>query len=579
MSSFIFQRKQLDQLIHDSIDPVFRLKRALSAVDLTALGIGAIIGAGIFATTGAAAAGTMDRPGAGPALIVSYLVTAIACGFCAFCYAEFASMIPISGSAYTYAYATLGEFIAWIIGWDLIIEYAVGNVAVAVSWAGYFKELLRGLGFDVPAWLTTDYRTAHRSAEILAKAPHLAGIPIIVNLPAIFIVAFITAILVIGIKESSVFNSLAVLVKLIVVVGFIVVGAFYVKPSNWQPFAPHGWKGIATGAALIFFAYIGFDAVSTAAEEAKNPQRDMPIAMITSLVICTFLYIAITAVLTGILPYHKLGTAEPLATALNAIHLDWAAGVVSFGAVISMTAVLLVFQMGQPRIFFAMSRDGLLPKVFASVHARFRTPHVTTILTGVLVGGFAGFMDINEAVELTNIGTLFAFVLVSIGIIVLRHAEPERPRPFRCPWVPVVPMLGILSCLYLMLQLPLLTWVRFIVWLFTGLMIYFLYSVEKSSMFLSELRSRPYFWRQLLVTRQAIGVVLLALAALLLFSGLAQHGALSNRIGYALAIPFQGAKLHASIAFTGGLLLVFSVLFLRKAFGMSPPMSGNGPQD
>jgi basic amino acid/polyamine antiporter, APA family len=565
LSNFILQTKKLDRLIHETIDSAHQLKRVLNAVDLTALGIGAIIGAGIFATTGSAVAGTVDRPGAGPALMISYLVTAVACGFCAFCYAEFASMIPISGSAYTYAYATLGEFIAWVIGWDLIIEYAVGNIAVAVSWAGYLKELLHGLGLEMPAWLTTDYRTAHRSAEFLASAPHLAGIPIIVNLPAVFIVAVITIVLVVGIKESSMFNSVIVLIKLLVVVGFVVVGAFYVKPTNWQPFAPHGWKGIATGAALIFFAYIGFDAVSTAAEEAKNPQRDMPIAMISSLVICTVLYVAITAVLTGILPYHQLGTAEPLATALNSIHLDWAAGIVSFGAVVSMTAVLLVFQLGQPRIFFAMSRDGLLPKTFASVHPRFRTPHVTTILTGIFVGGFAGFMDINEAVELTNIGTLFAFILVGIGVIVLRHTEPSLPRPFRCPWVPVTPALGVVSCLYLMFQLPMLTWIRFIVWLFTGLMIYFLYSVERSSLYRYNLQNHPEFWHQLRATRLGIGFVLLAVAALLLYSGLAQHGTLSNRIGYALAIPFQGASLHASVALTGGLLLLFSVLFFKKS--------------
>lgn len=567
MSNFILQTKKLDRLIHESMDPAHQLKRALNAVDLTALGIGAIIGAGIFATTGSAVAGTVDRPGAGPALMVSYLLTAVACGFCAFCYAEFASMIPISGSAYTYAYATLGEFIAWVIGWDLIIEYAVGNIAVAVSWAGYLKELLRGLGLEMPAWLTTDYRTAHHSAELLASAPHLAGIPLTVNLPAVFIVAVITMVLVLGIKESSVFNSIIVLIKLLVVVGFVLVGAFYVKPANWQPFAPHGWKGIATGAALIFFAYIGFDAVSTAAEEAKNPQRDMPIAMISSLVICTILYIAITAVLTGLLPYHQLGTAEPLATALNSIHLDWAAGIVSFGAVVSMTAVLLVFQLGQPRIFFAMSRDGLLPKIFASVHPRFRTPHITTILTGIFVGGFAGFMDINEAVELTNIGTLFAFVLVGIGIIVLRHTGPSLPRPFRCPWVPVIPALGVVSCLYLMLQLPMLTWIRFAVWLFTGLMIYFLYSVERSSLYRSHLQIHPEFCRQLRATRLGIGLALLTVAMLLLYSGLAQHGILSNRIGYALAIPFQGAKLHACVAFTGGVLLLLSVPFFKKSLG------------
>ncbi len=562
---FIFRIKRLDQLLGDSEGAAHQLKRVLSAVDLTALGIGAIIGAGIFATTGAAVAGTATRPGAGPALMISYLLTAVACGFCAFCYAEFASMIPISGSAYTYAYATLGELIAWIIGWDLIIEYAVGNVAVAVSWSGYLKELLRGFGWEIPAWLTTDYRTAHQSAEILAAAPHLWGIPLIINLPAVMIVALITAVLVLGIKESSVFNTVIVVIKLVVVVGFMAVGMFYIKPSNWTPFAPHGWSGIATGAALIFFAYIGFDAVSTAAEEARNPQRDMPIGMITSLVICTVLYVLITAVLTGILPYQQLGTAEPLATAMNYLHLDWAAGLVSFGAVISMTAVLLVFQLGQPRIFFSMSRDGLLPRVFASVHPRFRTPHVTTILTGVFVGAFAGFMDINEAVELTNIGTLFAFILVGIGVIVLRRTEPHRPRPFRCPWVPWVPLMGVFSCFYLMLQLPWLTWVRFVVWLFIGLTIYFLYSVDRSRLLKLEGAGQGVLLGQILFSRKLIGAILSGLAMLLLFSGIARHGALSNKIGAILAIPYTGDALHKSVVIAGAILLMTSLAFFYKS--------------
>jgi basic amino acid/polyamine antiporter, APA family len=565
MPNFLFQTKGLDRLLRESEAPEHRLRRALTAVDLTALGIGAIIGAGIFATTGAAVAGTLGRPGAGPALIISYLLTAIACSFCAFCYAEFASLIPISGSAYTYSYATLGELVAWIIGWDLIIEYAIGNVAVAVSWAGYFKELLRGLGIDLPAWLTTDYRTAHRSAEILANAPYLWGVPVIVNLPAIFIIALITFILVIGVKESSTFNSIIVMIKLAVVVGFILVGAFYVRPANWQPFAPNGWGGIATGAALIFFAYIGFDAVSTTAEEAKNPQRDMPIGMIASLITCTILYVMLTAVLTGIVPYSLLGTAEPLATALNAIHLEWAAGVVSFGAVVSLTAVLLVFQLGQPRIFFAMSRDGLLPRVFAAVHPRFRTPYVTTILTGVFVAAFAGFMDINEAVELTNIGTLFAFILVSVGIVILRSTEPNRPRPFRCPAVPWVPILGTLCCGYLMLQLPRLTWIRFIVWLFLGLMVYFLYGVEKSSLSLEEMDAFPGIRHKLRSARRWMGGLLLAVAILLFYSGLAQQGRLSDWIGYVLAIPYQGAQLHGTIVYIGSVFLTLSLVFFYKS--------------
>jgi APA family basic amino acid/polyamine antiporter len=565
MRAFLFQIKRPEQLLREAEEPKHRLKRDLSAVDLTALGIGAIIGAGIFATTGSAAAGTLDRPGAGPALILSYLLTAVACGFCALCYAEFASMIPVSGSAYTYSYATMGELVAWIIGWDLIIEYAIGNVAVAVSWAGYFEEVLRGCGIELPGWLTTDYRTAQKSTEILTSAPHLGPIPIIVNLPAILIVALITTVLVIGIKESARFNSAMVVIKLAVVVGFIAVGAFYVKPSNWHPFAPNGWSGVATGAAIIFFAYIGFDAISTTAEEARNPQRDMPIGMMASLGICALLYILTTAVLTGIIPYRQLGTAEPLATALNAVQLDWAAGIVSFGAVVSMTAVLLVFQLGQPRIFFVMSRDGLLPGAFAAVHPRFRTPHVTTIVTGVFVAALAGFMDINEAVELTNIGTLFAFALVGIGIIILRAREPGRPRPFRCPAVPWIPLLGVGSCVYLMIQLPPLTWVRFLVWLFIGLVIYFLYGAERSGLFRHAGDERPRLNAQLAASRQCIGVFLLIASAVLFYSGIMKHGSLSGRIGQALAIPFAGQTLHRSIVWAGLMMLMLSLFFFWKA--------------
>jgi APA family basic amino acid/polyamine antiporter len=370
-------------------------------------------------------------------------------------------------------------------------------------------------------------------------------------------------VLVVGIKESARFNSAMVVVKLAVVVGFIVVGAFFVKPSNWHPFAPNGWNGVATGAALIFFAYIGFDAISTTAEEARNPQRDMPVGMIASLAICTLLYVLITAVLTGILPYRQLGTAEPLATALNAIQLGWAAGIVSFGAVVSMTAVLLVFQLGQPRIFYAMSRDGLLPSVFAAVHPRFRTPHVTTILTGVFVAAFAGFMDINEAVELTNIGTLFAFILVALGVIVLRSKEPDRVRPFRCPAVPWIPLLGICSCAYLMAQLPLLTWIRFLVWLLAGLVLYFLYGAERSDLF-RQASNQSLVLTQLLRARQFIGAFLLAASVTFLYSGLMKRGELSDKIGRALAVPFTGDKLHRSIVLAGCTILLLGLVFFWK---------------
>ncbi len=504
--SQMFRTKSVSSLLEASDAGSGHLKRTLGPIQLTALGIGALIGAGIFATVGTAAAGGAAHIGAGPAVAVSFALTAVACGFAALCYAEFASMVPISGSAYTYAYATLGELVAWIIGWDLILEYAVGNVAVAVSWSGYFQELLLGLGWGIPTWLGTDYRAAmHAAGEVAAAvasgvdlatlpgsiraaadawqtAPQLAGVPIIFNLPAFAIVAFITWILVIGIKESANLTSTIVVVNLSIIAFFIIVGAFYVKPDNWTPFAPNGFRGISSAAAIIFFAYIGFDAVSTAAEETRNPQRDMPIAMIASLVICTIFYVLVAIVLTGMVPYRELGTAQPLATAFSALGMNWAAGIVAVGAVFATTGVLLVFQLGQPRIFFSMARDGLLPQWAAKVHPKYQTPHVTTILTGVLVAVFAAVLNINEVVELTNIGTLFAFVLVSVGIIVLRRTDPDRPRPFRTPFVPVVPLLAILMCGYLMFQLPLVTWIRFGIWLAAGIVFYWLYGYRHSAL-------------------------------------------------------------------------------------------------
>ncbi len=502
----IFRVKPLDRLIGDSERAGQRLERTLGPVQLTSLGIGAIIGAGLFSTVGTAAAGGADHIGAGPALVLSFVLTGIACGFAALCYAEFAAMVPVSGSAYTYAYATLGEVVAWIIGWDLIIEYAVGNVAVAISWSGYFQELLRGFGLNVPPWLGIDYRTAFqaaarvaeaqatgapladlgpsvlRAADAVATAPSLAGLPVIFNLPAFLIVALITVVLVRGISESAWFNSAMVVLKLVIIGFFLLVGAFYVRPENWTPFAPNGFAGISSAAAIIFFAYIGFDAVSTAAEETRNPQRDMPLGIIASLVVCTVIYIAVAIVLTGMLPWTQLGTAEPLATAFSARGMHWTAGIISLGAVFATTSVLVVFQLGQPRIFFSMARDGLLPAWAARVHPTYKTPHVTTILTGVFVGVFAGLANIDEIVQLTNIGTLFAFVLVAVGILVLRRTDPHRPRPFRTPFVPLVPLLAIVSCTYLMLELPWDTWVRFIVWLAIGLVLYVAYGMRRSKL-------------------------------------------------------------------------------------------------
>jgi len=434
------------------------MKRTLGPVALTSLGIGAIVGAGIFASIGSAIAGDTGHLGAGPAIVISIVIAGITSALAALTYSEFAAMIPISGSAYSYAYATLGELIAWIIGWDLILEYAVGNIAVAIAWAGYFDSLLRGFGIDMPRWLVTDLRSALADPALLAAAPHLGPIPIVFNLPALAIVALITVVLVIGVQESSWVNTLMVGVKLVTIALFLFVGIKVLRPELWHApsFAPNGIKGISVGAAIIFFSYIGFDAVSTASEEAKNPQRDIPIAIIASLIICTVLYIAIGLVLTGLIPWQQLDVPDPLALALQYIHADWAAGLLAFGAVAAMTSVLLVFQLGQPRIFMSMARDGLLPPWAAKLHPKFRTPHVTTIITGVFVGVSAAFAPIGWVLELTNIGTLFAFVLVALGIVVLRKREPDRERPFRTPFVPWLPFLSVAFCLYLMLALPLL---------------------------------------------------------------------------------------------------------------------------
>jgi APA family basic amino acid/polyamine antiporter len=498
----LFRTKNLDDILAAAGGPQFALKRTLGAFNVTLIGIGAIVGAGIFATVGTAAAGDASRPGAGPSLMLSFVITAIVCAFTALCYAEMASMVPISGSAYTYSYATLGEFVAWIIGWDLIIEYAVGNIAVAISWAEYFSKLMRNLGVDIPPWLATNYRAAaalkeanpQLYAEQFANVPHLFGYPIIFNALAVGIVALITVVLVWGIKESANFNAVMVGIKILVLIFFVGVALYYVSPSrmatNWVPFQPTGWHGTFVGAALVFFAYIGFDAVSTVAEETKNPARDLPIGIIASLIVCTILYIVVAAVFTGLVPYHELvqttasQQAESLTMALDHVApkgTTWPSTFVAFGSVIAHTAVLLVFQLGQPRIFFSMARDGLLPPVFASVHPKFKTPHVTTILTGIFVGGVAAFATIDEMVNLTNIGTLFAFVLVCVGIPILRMKDPNRKRPFRVPFGPwLLPLLGVGSCLFLMIYLPPESWWRFIGWLVLGMAIYTSYGYTHS---------------------------------------------------------------------------------------------------
>jgi len=486
----MFRTKSVDAILRDSKERGHKLKRVLGPLDVTMIGIGAIIGAGIFAMIGEAAVGASSGHPAGPALILSFILTAVACGFTALCYAELAAMVPISGSAYTYSYATMGELVAWIIGWDLIIEYAIGNVAVSISWSGYFNELLKTLfGLDIPVWLRIDYRSFIQKAAAnpqlfdLSSVPHVLGVPVIFNFPAVFIVLALTVLLVIGVKESARFNTLMVGLKLFVLAVFIGVGFYYFNPENWTPFAPGGWKGIRAGAALIFFAYIGFDAVSTMAEETKDPKRDMPIGIIGSLIVCTILYILVTAALTGMMPFMLLRDriAEPLVAGLAYNNASpWLIGLISLGAVIATTAVLLVFQMGQPRIFFAMSRDGLLPPYFAKVHPKYLTPHVTTIWTGVVVAALSAFCNLDEMANLCNIGTLFAFVLVCAGVIILRVKDPDRPRPFRVPLGFLCPALGIAFCLYLMTALDKITWLRFGVWLAVGLMIYFLYGSKRS---------------------------------------------------------------------------------------------------
>jgi basic amino acid/polyamine antiporter, APA family len=503
----LFRRKSLDRLVGETNEPEHQLRRVLGPLQLTMLGVGAIVGAGIFSTVGTAASGGGEHVGAGPALVISFILVAIACGFAALCYSEFASMVPVSGSAYTYAYATLGELVAWIIGWDLILEYAVGNVAVAISWSDYFQSLLSVFHVPWPLWLGIDYRSAlqatHKIADAKAAgvdlstlgdtvlrggqawslAPRFLGLPIIFNLPAVLIVALITWILVRGIRESAGFNTAMVVLKLAIIAFFVAVGACYVKPENWTPFAPHGFAGISSAGASIFFAYIGFDAVSTAAEEARDPRRDIPFAIIASLVICTIIYIAVALVLTGMVKWDQFtGVADPLAKAFAVRGMNWTAGLISFGAVFATTSVLVVFQIGQPRIFFSMARDGLLPQWAAKVHPKYRTPHVTTIITGVFVAGFAAVTNIDEVVDLCNIGTLFAFVLVAIGILILRRTEPNRPRSFRTPFVPWVPLLAIASCGYLMAVQPKVTWWRFVYWLLGGMVIYVLYGFRRSKL-------------------------------------------------------------------------------------------------
>jgi basic amino acid/polyamine antiporter, APA family len=490
--SQLFRRKPIAALVVDEADTAHSLKRVLGAGDLIMLAIGAVIGAGIFGAIGTAAAGqvapdgTVIRYGAGPALVFSFLLLGGACALAALCYAELAAMIPQAGSAYAYSYATLGELVAWIIGWDLILEYAVGNVAVAISWGDYFNTLVRGVGINLPFWITTGYRTALLSANprihgLIDAAPRVAGIPILVNLPACAIVAVITWLLLRGAKESSTANNVMVVIKLVALGLFIAVGVTHLNPANYTPFAPNGFVGIHQGAAIVFFAYIGFDAISTAAEETRDPQRNLPIGILGGLAICTLIYVVVGAVLTGMVPYTQLAnSADPLAYALQSAGFQSVGWMVALGAAVSMSAVLLVFQYGQPRIFFAMARDGLLPQWAAKLHPVTRVPYSTTLITGAVVALGALVGDAAETYDLTNIGTLFAFALVSIGVLVLRVVEPGRPRPFKVPFVWPVAVLGTAACIFVMVGLPRQAWERFAIWLLLGRVLYFAYGFTHS---------------------------------------------------------------------------------------------------
>ncbi len=486
----LFRCKPIAELLPDS---EHSLKRVMGAGDLIMLAIGAVIGAGIFGAIGTAAAGQIGangeviRQGAGPALVFSFILLGAACALAGLCYAELASMIPQAGSAYVYSYATLGELVAWIIGWDLILEYAVGNVAVAISWGDYFNTLLKGVGIVMPAWLTTGYRTALLSADPAihgllesADTPHIAGIPIVIHVPAFAIVMLITVLLLQGAKESVTANNIVVVIKLLALGLFIAVGATHINTANLHPFAPNGFTGIHQGAAIVFFAYIGFDAITTAAEETKNPQRNLPIGILGGLAICTFIYVIIGFVLTGMVPYKELAVADPLARALQLAGFNAVGWIVALGAAVSMSAVLLVFQYGQPRIFFAMARDGLLPQWAAKIHPRTKIPSITTLFTGIVVAVWSLVGDADETYDLTNIGTLFAFTLVSVGVLVLRYKEPDRPRPFRVPFVWPVTILSAAGCLFIMKGLPHQAWERFGIWLAIGLALYFVYGYQHS---------------------------------------------------------------------------------------------------
>jgi APA family basic amino acid/polyamine antiporter len=501
----LFRKKNIDRLISESEEPERQLNKSLGWLSLTSLGIGAVIGSGIFTIIGTAIAGqklqfksvlnaplleyliyhsaSFGRPGAGPAIALSFVLVGIVCAFAALCYAELAAMIPIAGSAYTYTYATMGELIAWIIGWDLILEYAVSNMAVSVGFSAHVVNLLDWFNIHPNLrWITPAYLPAGL-ADLQGNNLYDPGWHFGFNWPAFIIVMLLTIVLVRGIRESANANNIMVLLKITAIMVFVIFASRLVHPANWHPFAPNGWPGILTGGSIIFFTYIGFDSVSTAAEECKNPKRDVPIGIIATLIICTILYIAVVVVLTGLVPWQSLmDDAAPVVNTLKRLHLVNIQLIVLIGALLGMISSLLVFQLGQARVWFAMSRDGLLPRIFGRIHKRFRTPDFSTIVAGFVVGIPAGLLDIGTLADLSNIGTLFAFALVAGGVLILRYKEPDRPRAFRAPGGLLAPIVTILTCLLLMAGLPITNWIRFVVWLLIGLVLYYFYGRRHSQL-------------------------------------------------------------------------------------------------